>query len=510
MSRRSIDVAVLLVGLPMGLLACSTTDSPLTPSRAATPTQAIAAARAALEAGDRDIDMDGDGRKELHRELDAKGEVVREELDLEGDGKPEMWWTPGKRSFSFQVDRNNDGNVEYGYEVTRDADAPELFHVLRRYDTNQNGVEDERWQYDVRDGDSEISVTIERDENETGDFEVAEQKSIPVDTSNEPREVDLVFDDVPRSCTEAERSRLEREFYDEVNTGLQCLVSTELPEMAAELWYLLVHHRIVIRCTDEIADEHGRTFCARAPGALRALQPDDDVTIEANRLHFEGRCDVPGDMFHELIHYVVGGHHSDGETISSGDPTYNCQALCFGCPNYFGGRACTLDPATADSNCAANRARLAHCFLGRWESGPVQVPDGEARGGDGMRLVLSPDGSGHMDYSATTPLEITSPTDLGSIRIVARYAGSGDVSWRAEAGEVLRIVPDDPSDFSVNLTTFLDERSISEQELPLEELTAAAGTMSGVTHVECTDDGWQLVMPFDATRSEVIPWHRYE
>ena len=465
--------------------------------------EALESARGELAAGAATADLDGDGRNELTRVRDASGKIVRDEIDLDGDGRSDLIWQHAVGHESFRADVDHDGVAEQAWDITIDPQRSGVAsHVVVR-DTDGDGKPDRRSSYTIDQATPTFEIRIEAIRAD-GTWELLRTLRASRDQEQAARRSALRFETDANHvgrCNDDQQSRVRDAYRDALDRGLPCLAS-RAPGVAAQLRFVLARAELTVECHRALSSVNPDTgeveyACASAPGAYWGAGIEGmTLTLKIADIFWdETMCAEPsGTMFHELLHHALGDHVD----IPAEDPVYGCEALCFGCPpSLRAGSSCdipTQEDAAPQCRRAEPRTRSPDgdglCFLGEWVTGTWKVPEMASRGGDGIRLTLRADGTGHADFDEMQTVVMTRTDVGGAFETSAYYRGEGGVTWSAAQG-LLTIVYDDPTAFQMNTTSKLDGVTLFESMGTFADALVEAPFSSAM--YQCKAPGWYIV-----------------
>lgn len=306
---------------------------------------AVTAARAAIQAGQTAIDLNGDGVTDYQRTLDQAGNLVKEEIDIDQDGTADMVWDYSGETRTFREDRNHDGTPERRWDVTADADNPAIVTYVHGRDTNADGRVDYQLTYTVDPSDPSITLQIEEDVDFDGTFDWEEAA---VTTRVQHGSLVSVSTTGPTACTPDKQAKLEEAFNNAVKNASSCL---NRMDSGAALDFL----RTIAGATFKLGCVAGDgTYCGEADVANAKYRwfGKDELPINITDEGFgnPGCGSLEATIFHEIMHYVAGLHEIGDGTGDPADPVYGCEKACYGGGNSQDCAAC-LGARQGDSRC---------------------------------------------------------------------------------------------------------------------------------------------------------------
>ncbi len=279
----------------------------------------IEQAREAVFRGDTDIDIDGDGKREYHRDYGANGRLIREAFDLNFNGRPEIVWDHVAQM--HWRDMNEDGKPEV-MEFFSTEGATTTRIVAK--DKDQDGRPEEKWTYTSKSGEEKIEVTLELDNDADGTFDGKARWEANAAQDSESGLRNPVISECsppdeaePQSCSEIGKcTRGQAAFLtgsydyvmDEGRNALDRLGSVNGYESLLAEFGRTTMQFIVLRCK-----QSSSSICARA-SVYEAIVADEstntmalpiDVFYIGTRFACDGTS-LETVLFHEIMHYVLG------------------------------------------------------------------------------------------------------------------------------------------------------------------------------------------------------------
>lgn len=328
----------------------------------------LESAQLAVDEGKLDIDLTGDGVPDLRRSLSG-ATVLRDEVDADGDQVAELVWDYSQPTKTFRRDDNHDGNFEEAMDVVADATKPAVvtFHeaIDETSDGSPNIVRD--WTVDP----SIATVAIDVQEDTDGDG------SLDWTITNTVDRVQGKFVNVTTSgagaCSPDKAAQIDAAVNESVQQAMDCLAQSH-PSLGLKLAKFLTYSKITVRCDSTMSGCGLADLCdVSAPWFGKRDAP---ITLGDGAFDPERCGALSSTLFHEMMHYVLGGAHPYGAEIDPGDPVVGCERMCFGSkagPSASESPASNLDCAA----CLGVRAGNAKCskFPQKpCEPPPVQCP----------------------------------------------------------------------------------------------------------------------------------------
>lgn len=281
---------------------------------------AIEAARAALDAGANEADLDGDGQNEYSVTRDANGKIIREEIDLDLNGTPELVWDRTQSPYFHTVDMDENGVFEWQQQVSL---VGAINQTILTRDTNGNGQPDWRTTFSIDPASETMAVSFEQDDDGDGTFEGNGTNTVPktqyklsITTSG------------PNACDPAAAEAINDAFADAIANGLPCLEGMD-PGLGARMRRMLTSYDFNVSCGSDSGD------CGESPSGPpdwdpNADQPEVDITVHPPAFNNAGCNSLAATIFHEMMHKMHGSHEVGNGQDDPRDRTYGCELACFG------------------------------------------------------------------------------------------------------------------------------------------------------------------------------------
>ncbi|MGB5082562.1 MAG: CARDB domain-containing protein, partial [Burkholderiales bacterium] len=262
---------------------------------------ALNAARQRIARGDSTIDLDGDCVNEYRRVYGTGGQLIREEIDTNQNGVPEMVWDHSSSTRTFTVDENEDGVIEYSEQAYIDTANPDVVHVTVTEDTSDDGVPDYRVTYAVDSASNVIQIQHANDNDQNGSFSSTHTSTT---TREQPFGGLLVDKQGVWACSDQEEQQIKNAYNQMLSEGWSCLNGMS-PRFALD--FMLTHARsnIKVSCLPT------QTPCGTVDtyrARWRWLLGFDELPILLGKGNFDGSgtCrPLRVVLFHELLHYEV-------------------------------------------------------------------------------------------------------------------------------------------------------------------------------------------------------------
>jgi len=305
---------------------------------------AVVAARAAIEIGESNLDLNGDGTTDYRRTVDGSGNLLREELDVDQDGTADMVWDYSGDTKTYREDRDHDATPERTTDVTQDAADPTRVTYVQGRDTNGDGQVDYRVTYTVDPSEENVVLQLEEDVDFDGTFDWEETAT----TTRIQHAIASVSTSGATACTPAQKAALETAFDNAVKNATTCLNRMD-SGAALDFARTVAGARFKLGCIPGDG-----TYCAEADvdNARHRWFGRDELPINVTTDGFgaAGCGSLEATIFHEIMHYVAGLHEIGDGTGDPADPVYACEKSCYGGGNSQDCAAC-LGARQGDDRC---------------------------------------------------------------------------------------------------------------------------------------------------------------
>jgi hypothetical protein len=285
----------------------------------------LEAASEALLAGATTADLDSDGYKEYGRQLDSSGRVLREQIDVDGDGRADLVWDYSGSTKTFRADTDGNGIAEISMDVTEDTADSAIHRFMNTRDSNGDGIPDLRQSYSVDPRQDIVDVLVEEDPDQDGSF--------PTQTTFTTTRIQgaPLASAAPRplaACTASQQAALQSALKTAREKALDCMKGTD-PVLFYRYEQNLLSTEYVISC-GSLPDSCGhidvKDTAPLPPGGAKKERP---IFIDPNG--FTSQCpSLEETIFHELSHYVLGLHELGDGVRDPQDQVFGCQSVCFG------------------------------------------------------------------------------------------------------------------------------------------------------------------------------------
>jgi hypothetical protein len=321
----------------------------------------LTAAKEALRAGATSADLDNDGYKEYRRQLDSSGKVLREQIDVDGDGRADLVWDYSGNTKTFRADIDGNGIPEVSRDVTEDTADATIHHFLSTSDSSGDGIPDLRRSYTIDPRKDMVNVLVEEDPDQDGSFSTQTTFTTPRVQNASQTSVDTR---PLAACTTSQQEAIKRAFDKVISDGIACLWKVD-KALALQYSQSHVNSDIVISCGSR-PGVCGHVDAANAASPWAGM---NQLPIFVDPDGFTSDCPaLESTIFHEWSHFVLGLHEmGDGRTDPE-DRIYGCQKTCFGmatsktCAQCLGKKngtpACKQYP---EERCTAPAPRLCTC-----------------------------------------------------------------------------------------------------------------------------------------------------
>lgn len=287
---------------------------------------ALDAARERIARGDTMIDLNGDCVNEYRRVYGTGGQLIREEIDADGNGVAEMVWDHSSSTRTFTVDENGDGVFEYSEQAYTDAANPSILNVTVTEDTSDDGIPDYRITYAVNATTDSIQIQHAKDDDQDGTFSSTHTSTT---TREQPYGGVSVEKTGVWACSDQEEQQIKDAYDQMLSEGWSCLNGMS-PRLALDFLLTQAKSTIKVSCLPTTTPCGSvDTYRAR----WRWLLGTDELPILLGKGNFDGSntCrPLKQVIFHELLHYVVGLHRYGNGLDDPGDRVFGCVNTCFG------------------------------------------------------------------------------------------------------------------------------------------------------------------------------------
>jgi hypothetical protein len=284
----------------------------------------IAAAKKALLAGATSADLDNDGYNEYRRQLDSRGRVLREQIDVDGDGLADLVWDYSGSTKTFRADTDGNGIAEVSMDVTEDTADSVIHHFMTTSDSSGDGIPDLRRSYSIDPRQDMVDVLVEEDPGQDGSFPTR-----TTFTTIRVQHANMTSEDTRQlaACTASQQAAIHTAFDKAVSDGLTCLLSIDRG-LAYRYAKILASSSFNISCGSE-----GGNICAHMDkdNAAYPWFGRNELPIFIDPAGFTSACgSLESTIFHEVSHYVFDLHEIGNGTTDPQDEVYGCERTCFG------------------------------------------------------------------------------------------------------------------------------------------------------------------------------------
>lgn len=287
---------------------------------------ALNAARERIARGDVSIDLDGDCLDEYTRSYGTGGDLIREEIDADGNGVAEMVWDHSSSIRTVTLDEDGDGVAEYSEQAFVDSGNSNVFHVTVTEDTSDDGIPDYRIEYSVDANSNDIELQHSKDEDQDGNFTSTHKST----SSREQFYGGVSIEEAGAWACSSQQAQQISDAYDQMLAeGWSCLNGMS-PQLALDFLLTQARSTIKVSCLPD-PTPCGAVDTYRAK--WRWLFGFDELPILLGQGNFDGSgtCrPLKHVLFHELLHYVVGLHRYGNGLDDPGDSVFGCVDTCFG------------------------------------------------------------------------------------------------------------------------------------------------------------------------------------
>jgi hypothetical protein len=307
-------------------------------------------------AGATDLDLDCDGKDDWHVDRAADGTPQRETLDVDEDGRPDFAIDRTASPQTEQIDRNLDGKWDEEIDWTQGSD-PQDYSFVELYDVYFTGTYTRRVTSTSTPGSDTIDV-LEESLQPDGSWSTDSESSTARDTTKIANNVETSG---PNACTPDQATKIEKAFTD-VEADVQCLGGFDKGLALRMRWMLAFSENPDVSCAPQPVDSAGNPqgVCADSYGVVPGGCPYgycSHITISLYPYGFDpSKCgDLGTSLFHELLHYLLGGHRFDNGSQDPNDPIYGCERLCGtpGAQKQASDCGACLQTSTGDARCAS-------------------------------------------------------------------------------------------------------------------------------------------------------------
>ncbi|MCK5015938.1 MAG: FG-GAP repeat protein [Candidatus Peribacteraceae bacterium] len=289
------------------------------------PLIAIENAKLAIENGDVRIDLDGDCAKEYIRIYDDEGNLIRQEIDINNNGRPEMVWDYSNFVKVYMADMDEDGIAEHIKEAYTELSNPDILNISITDDRSGDGIPDYKISYKVDPNDTHIEIVHYDDLDQDGNFE----EEYTSTTTREQITGGIIIEKEGNwACNDTEENQIREAFNNAIRQGVSCLANLS-PRLNLEFMHMLATNTIVFNCIDQ-SSPCGYVDTHELDWQFLSYNHELNVLLGEHNFDGSGECrSLDRIIFHELLHYVLGPHeHGDG-TLDPGDRVIGCEDTCF-------------------------------------------------------------------------------------------------------------------------------------------------------------------------------------
>jgi hypothetical protein len=328
----------------------------------------LEAAQLSAEDGKTAIDLTGDGVPDLQRTLSG-ATVLSEEIDVDGDKTADLVWDYSQAIKTFRRDDNHDGNFEEAMDVVADETEPTIITFHEAIDDGSDGSPNIVRDWTVDPSSDTVAIAVQEDTDGDGalDWSIThtvdrvQAKFVKVTTSG------------TGACSPDQAAKIEAATNESVQQAMDCLAQSH-PSLGMKLAKFLTYSRITVRCDSTMTGCGSADLCD--VGGPWFGKRDAPITLPDGAFDVDRCGSLSSTLFHEMMHYVLGGAHPYGAEIDPGDPVVGCERMCFGSSAGSPG----TEPPASNLDCAAClgvRAGSSKCakFPQKpCETPPVQCP----------------------------------------------------------------------------------------------------------------------------------------
>ncbi|MCC7385539.1 MAG: hypothetical protein IT384_27055 [Deltaproteobacteria bacterium] len=323
-----------LVAITAALAACSTSAVPSTvdagPPDAGAPPDAggvpctVAQLQAAYRSGANEIDLDCDGRADwLLDRPNPTAEAVRETIDSNGDGRPDILRDRTGSTHILELDRNYDDRFDRRVEASDSVSVDGGFEFVMLEDRDLDGVMDHRTTYTIDPATPEVVFVFEEWDPDAGEWVETGRTTT---TDSHAALGAIVTTSGPGACTGDQAAAIERAL-DKVEAEIDSCLASYDPQLASLVRSMAASKPIRVHCS--VPTSPTESYCGYAAQAGKKNPAEIDIGIDPSVFTPNGGCPpVESVLFHELLHYAFGPHFFPDAGEDPNDRVYGCQRLC--------------------------------------------------------------------------------------------------------------------------------------------------------------------------------------
>jgi hypothetical protein len=284
-------------------------------------------------AGASTFDLDCDGKTDWRLERGADGTIAKETVDLNEDGKPDMRWDYTSTPILFESDDDLDGRIDHRSERSPGSTAGS-WDVMNAWDELALGTLNRRETFTIDPAQSTYRLLREDLDPTDGSWNTVLESTV---TANPPK-IDATIKgsdpsdpDKTGVCTDTQAKALQ-DAADDVCNSMDCLGKYD-PALQARMKKTFAVRDLQLKCAKVGTPE--KPSCGNSDNLdTTCLGPScsDPVQISIDPRVFiaglKGCGTLQSTLFHEMLHYVFGGHPIEDGQEDPNDPVYGCEALC--------------------------------------------------------------------------------------------------------------------------------------------------------------------------------------